>query len=649
LAGVTGEKCSKRRASALVCDLRQNCRAKGASAIIPPTPTKALPMKRILKWFSIAVLTLLLLAGALAAHTWYAKPLAIDWFYGRVFVKFMLDNPELLTRLRIFENVGIRSHNGKLSDSSPADTERTMAMMRENLDTLRRYDINSYQGQEKLSYRIMEHFLDTLVRGEPWRYHNFPVNQLFGVQSELPNMMTQAQQVNDATDAGHYIERLQAYPQKMEGVIASMKIREEKGVVPPKFVVEKVGTQLKDFLAASPKDNALAVSFREKLAKIPPEKMDEAKRADLTGRVEKAVAEQVIPAYQKLAAANEALRAKATVNHGAWSLPEGDKYYQYAVELHTSTKMKPDELHALGLKEVERIGAEMDTILNEAGYKTGTLGERIQALSKSSGQTYENTDAAREQILKDYQTIIDEIAAGLGPWFHTQPKAKVEVKRVPAMSEKSSAFAYYNPPAMDGSKPAVFYANLRKPDEIAKFGMRTLAFHEAIPGHHTQIATAGEIKGVPLFRKLVPFTAYGEGWALYSEQLAWEAGFQKNPLDNLGRLQAEMFRAVRLVVDTGIHAKRWTREQAIDFMLANTGMPEIEVIAEIERYFVMPGQALAYKVGMIKILELREKAKRELGDKFDIRDFHDVVLKNGSMPLSILEDVVGEYVKAKKG
>ncbi len=616
--------------------------------MIPPIPFADVPMKRALKWLSLAVLALLLLGAGLAAHTWYAKPLSIDWFYTRVFVKFMLDNPEMLTRLRIFETVGLRSHNGRLSDSSPADTERLAAMMRDNQDTLKRYDVNAYQGQEKLSYRIMDYFLNGLVQGEPWRYHNFPVNQLFGVQSELPNMMTQHQQVNDATDAEHYLQRLRAYPEKIDGVIASMKIREEKGIIPPKFLVEKVGTQLKDFLAAASKDNALTVAFRDKLAKIPTEKMDASTRADLTARVEKAVAEQVIPSYQRLAAANDALRAKATVNHGAWSLPEGDKYYQYAVELHTTTRMRADDLHALGLKEVERIGAEMDAILQEAGYKSGTRAERINALSKSPGQVYENSDAARSQILKDYQTIIDEIAAGLGPWFHSQPKAKVTVERVPALSEKSSAFAYYNPPAMDGSKPGVFYTNLRKADEIAKFGMRTLAYHEAIPGHHTQIATAAEIKGLPIFRRLVPFTAYGEGWALYAEQLAWEAGFQKNPLDNLGRLQAEMFRAVRLVVDTGIHAKRWTREQAIDYMLGNTGMPEIEVISEIERYFVMPGQALAYKVGMIKILELREKAKRELGPKFDIRDFHDAVLKSGAMPLSILEDVVAEYVASKQ-
>jgi uncharacterized protein (DUF885 family) len=194
----------------------------------------------------------------------------------------------------------------------------------------------------------------------------------------------------------------------------------------------------------------------------------------------------------------------------------------------------------------------------------------------------------------------------------------------------------------------VFYANLRKVDEIARFGMRTLAFHEAVPGHHLQIAIAHELKGLPIFRSVIPFTAYAEGWALYAERLAWEIGLQKNPLDNLGRLQAEMFRAVRLVVDTGIHAKRWTREQAIDYMIANTGMPEIEVIAEIERYFVSPGQALAYKVGMIKILALREKARQALGPKFALRDFHDAVLKNGGMPLDVLERVVDDYIAAGK-
>jgi uncharacterized protein (DUF885 family) len=606
-------------------------------------------MKRLLKWCAILVASLIVLTAGLAAHTWYAKPLSINWFYTRVFAKFMLDNPEFLTMFRLLEPMGIRGHNARFADSSPAETERNAAFARDNLATLKSYDASGFQGQEKLSYDIMESFLAQAVKAEAYRYHNFPVNQLFGVQSELVNLMTTKQQIHDATDAEHYIARLNRFPQKFDGVIESMKLREAKGIVPPRFVVEKVGAQIKEFIAGGAAANALTVSFKEKIAKIPAEKMDAATRDALQKRAEESVGKNVIPAYMKLAAVIEALRAKATENNGAWSLPDGEAYYQTMVETHTTTAMKAAELHALGLQEVERIGAQMDAILDAAGYQQPTRAARIAALSKDPSQVYPNTDEGRAQVLKDYKAAIDEIGAGLGPWFHSQPKAPVVVERVPAVSEKSSAFAYYNPPAMDGSKPGVFYANLRKVDEIAKFGMRTLAYHEAIPGHHTQVASALEIKGLPMFRRMVPFTAYGEGWALYAEQLAWEAGFQKSPLDNLGRLQAEMFRAVRLVVDTGIHAKKWTREQAIDYMMSNTGMPQIEVVAEIERYFVMPGQALAYKVGMMKILELRERAKSKLGAKFDIRDFHDVMLKSGGMPLSILEREVDRYIAEKKG
>ncbi|MDX2219101.1 MAG: DUF885 domain-containing protein [Burkholderiales bacterium] len=605
-------------------------------------------MKRVLKWIGIVLLTVILLAAGLAAHTWYAKPLSINWYYTRVFAQFALTNNELLTQLRMLEGIGLRGHNAKLDDASPAETERTAARSRAFLDTLRSYDASGFTGQDKLSYDILDYFLASQVKGEPWRYHNFPVNQLFGIQSELPNMMTTAQQVNDATDAEHYLARLAQYPRKFDEIIESMKYREERKILPPRFVVEKVGDQIREFIATGAPNNALVTTFRDKLDKIPADKMDAARKAELVKQAEDSVAANVLPAYTKLGAYMDSLKNKATENRGAWSLPDGDKYYEYVIEAQTTTRMKADELHALGLAEVARIGAEMDAILDAAGYKQPTRAARIAALAKSPSQVYPATDAGRAQVLKDYQAIIDEIDAKVETMVTRRPAARVVVERVPAMAEKSSAFAYYNGPAMDGSKPGVFFVNLRKPDEIAKFGMRTLAYHEAIPGHHLQIATAHELKDLPIFRRLVPFTAYSEGWALYAEKLAWELGYQKDPFDNLGRLQAEMFRAVRLVVDTGIHSQRWTREQAIEYMIANTGMPEVEVVAEIERYFVNPGQALAYKVGMIKILQLREKAKAALGQKFDLREFHDAVLGNGAMPLEVLERVIDDYVARKK-
>jgi uncharacterized protein (DUF885 family) len=606
-------------------------------------------MKRVFKWGALALFGLLSLAIALGLHTWYAKPLAINWFYNRVFMQFALETPELLTRLRVLEQLGIRGHNAKLDDASVAQQERTFAQLKTNYATLKSYDAAGFQGQDKLSYDILAHFLGTQANGEPWRFHDYPVNQLFGVQSNVPNLMAQSQQVNDATDAEHYIARLAAYPQKFREVIESVKHREAKGVVPPKFAVEKVITQLQDFMAPGAKGNALTVAFKEKLDKIAADKLDAATREALLRRVEEGVSAHVFPAYRELLVYLQQLGAKATRNDGVWALPDGDKFYQNQVEANTTTTMKADEIHQLGLKEVARIGAEMDRILAESGYTQATRAERMKALAESPSQLYADSDEGRAQILKDYQAIIDEIQADLGKHFNTQPKAKVEVKRMPVYTEKSAPVAYYNGPPLDGSRPGTFYANLRDVKEIPKFGMRTLAYHEAIPGHHMQVAIASELKGLPLFRTIIPFTSYMEGWALYAEQLAWETGFQKNPLDNLGRLQAEMFRAVRLVVDTGMHAKRWTREQAIEYMVANTGMPEAEVVTEIERYLVMPGQALAYKVGMIKILELRERAKTTLGAKFDIREFHDEVLKNGAMPLAVLENVVNAYIARKRG
>jgi hypothetical protein len=310
--------------------------------------------------------------------------------------------------------------------------------------------------------------------------------------------------------------------------------------------------------------------------------------------------------------------------------------------------MTPDQVHELGLKEVERIGAEMEQILQGEGLTEGTIGARVDQVSMRPDQLYPDTDEGRAQALKDYQSIIDEISAGLDPYFSTKPKAKVEVKRVPVFAEKTAPQAYYQPGSFDGARNGAFFANLRDMKEIPKLSMRTLSYHEAVPGHHFQISIAQELKGLPIFRQVIPFTAYVEGWALYTERLAWEAGFEKNPLDNLGRLRDEMFRACRLVVDTGMHAKHWTREQAITYMIDHTGMGEKEIVSEVERYLVIPGQALAYKVGMLKILELRDRARDQLGDKYDIREFHEAVLKNGAMPLTLLERVVDEYIAKKK-
>ncbi len=361
------------------------------------------------------------------------------------------------------------------------------------------------------------------------------------------------------------------------------------------------------------------------------------------------VTSDVYPAYGLFIDYFKQLDDKVSENHGVWALPDGDRLYKLAIEFFTTTDYSADYIHNMGLREVDRIQGEIMIILAAQGWDAESgFKSAIDRLAEDERFYYADSDEGRQQILDDYQQIIDEISAQLDPWFEVKPSSGVEVKRVPEFKEKTAPGAYYNPPAMDGSRPGVFYANLYDIKATPKYGMRTLAYHEAVPGHHFQIAIQQELKDLPFFRRLIPFTAYSEGWALYSEYVAWEAGMQSDPFDNIGRLQAELFRAVRLVVDTGIHDKRWNREQAIEYMLENTGMAVSDVVSEIERYFVLPGQALAYKVGMNKIMELRTRAETALGENFDIREFHNVVLTNGALPLTILERLVDQYIAVNK-
>jgi uncharacterized protein (DUF885 family) len=593
-------------------------------------------MKKVLKILGGVLAAVVLLAVLAVAQIWFFRPFSIDIFFEKAFLEAVIDDPETLSYLRLLEPMGIDFHNDDLSDVSVERQQKLAAMTRRDLEQLHGYDRESLDDNRKLSYDVLDWYLQNQVDGEPWMFHNYPVNQLFGIQGELPDFMINIHQLNDAETARDYVARLGKFKWKFGQVIDGLKLRESRGIIPPKFTVEKVLEQMRAFSAPAPKEQLLYTHLRDELAKL--EAVPQAERDEILASCEKAIADSVLPAYAELIAYFEALQPKATTNHGAWALPDGDKFYAWAVKNQTTTDYTPEQLHALGLSEVARIEAEMEAILKDQGVpKVGSIGERLTQLSKDPRYLYPDTEAGRAQILADYQSIIDEISQGLDPAFDVKPKVGVKVERVPQFKEKGTAGAYYQQPPMDASRPGVFYVNLREVSAIYKWSMRTLSYHEAVPGHHFQIAIALELKHVPTFRRLGLFTAYAEGWALYAERLAWELGFEKDPMDNLGRLQDEMLRAVRLVVDTGMHAKRWTREQAIEYMLTKTGQPETDVVAEIERYLVSPGQALAYKTGMLKILELREKMKQRLGDTFDLRQFHNVVLVNGAMPLPVLE------------
>ncbi len=600
-------------------------------------------MKKTIKY----TLLIIVAAGAfwLGNLIWF-RPFNINNFYEKIFIEFALKNPELLSTLRLLEPMGINFHNAKLNDGSDAFAHEMNNLINKDLNWLRKYDRKSLSESQQLSYDILEWFLQDQVEGEKFMYHNYPLNQLGGVQSQLPSFMASIHYIGNKKDAENYVTRLSKFGIRFDQELEGLRIREEKKIVPPKFVIEKVLAEMRGFTNQKPKENILFTSFDEKLKKL--SDINDSEKSKLYADVEHQITDTVYPAYKKLIAYFEQLEPKATTDDGVWKLPDGDAYYRYMLKSNTTTNMTPAQVHELGLKEVDRIHSEMRSILDSVGLSGETISQRMNELRTDPRFQYPSTNEGRQQCITDYQTIIDEVDHGITKVFDIRPKVGVKVERVPEFKEAGSSGAYYEPASMDGARPGVFFANLRDLKEVPKWSMRTLAYHEAIPGHHFQIGIQQELKGVPTFRKVLPFTAYIEGWALYAERLAWEEGFEKDPYSDLGRLQDELLRATRLVCDTGIHWKHWTREQAIQYMKDNTGIGELEITSEVERYIVSPGQACAYKVGQLKILELREKAKQELGNRFNIKDFHNVVLKNGAMPMQILEQQVDRYIQSKK-
>lgn len=604
-------------------------------------------LKKILKIAGMLFAVILLVGGLFLAHTWFFKPVNINLFFARTMMQIMMDSPEMLSTIRVLEPIGITGHNAKLDDDSLAAGDRFMAQLKDAYDILLSYEDDDLSEADLMSKRIAVDLLGAVVEGERFRFLTFPVNQMFGVQNGFPSFMESTHQVHSVGDAEDYVSRLNAVGVKFDQVLEGLEKRDEMSIYPPQFLVTKVLEEMNNFVATPPEENILMVALLDKMKEA---ELAEGEQERLALEARGAIIETVYPAYGRLIAHFEALDPKVDGNYGAWSLPEGDEFYRLALKLFTTTDYTPEYIHTVGLAEVDRIQSEILGILQEEGWDvSGGFTAAIDEMAENPRFYFSDSVEGRDQILAEYEMLIEEVSGELEPWFATIPEAPIEVDRVPEFKEKTSPGAYYQIPAFDGSRPGVFFANLYDIKATPKYGMRTLTYHEAIPGHHFQLAIQQEQEDLPFFRRLIPFSSYSEGWALYAERVAWEMGLLEDPYDNIGRLQAELFRAVRLVVDTGIHKVRWSREEAIDYMLANTGMAESDVIAEIERYFVMPGQATSYKVGMMKIMELRELAETELGNGFDIREFHDVVLTNGSMPLHLLEEMVLQYIAAAKG
>jgi len=547
--------------------------------------------------------------------------------------------------------LGIKKDYSKWTDISDEHDQKELEITKSNLDSLyKNFDIEKLDEQARISYRLFEKECKQEIDNFKWRFHNYTVNQMDGPHSSVPAFLINIHTIKNKEEAEAYISRLSGITNLFDQLIVNLKIREEKNIIPPKFVFPSVINDCKNILSGAPfekgkPDNALLEDFTNKVNAL--NELDQATKKDLVAKASAALISSVKPAYEKLMAYWNGLEGKATNDDGAWKLPDGDAFYDAAIKQTTTTDLTADEIHEIGLKEVARIHGEMKEIMKKVNFKNDNLQDFFTFMRTDKQFYYPDTPEGKEAYRVKAVKIIEDMKKELDKLFLTKPKADIEVKAVEPFREKSAGGAFYEDPALDGSRPGRYYINLYNMANQDMYQMEALAYHEGIPGHHMQIAIAQELTTVPKFRKHGGNTAYIEGWALYSERVPKEIGFYSDPYSDFGRLAMELFRAARLVVDTGIHRKKWTRDQALKYFNENNSNPIGDNEKEIDRYIVWPSQATGYKIGMNKILELREYAKTKLGDKFDIREFHDVVLTSGPVPLDILEEMVNVWVEEK--
>lgn len=548
--------------------------------------------------------------------------------------------------------LGSRENYDKWDEVTEAAQIAELEIQRANIAEMReQFDPENLTDQGQLSYRLAEYELERDEMAAAWRGYNYTFSQMRGAHAGIASFLIGQHKVTSKSDAEAYIARLQGVETYLGQHLANAKASAERGIRPPLFVYDFVIEGAANVVDGYPfegidPDNPspLYEDFSGKVdALVTNETITEDEASELQQQARAALLDHVYPTYFELIHWVEADKANANTDDGAWKHENGDAYYRDRLALMTTTDMSADEIHQLGLAEVDRIHAEMRTIMSEVGFE-GSLQDFFE-FTRTDAQFFKpNTDEGKAEYLAEATAMIDTMREALPSVFNTFPKAELEVKAVEAFREKAAGKAFYQRPAPNGSRPGVYYANLYRMQDMPLYQMEALAYHEGIPGHHMQLAISQELTGIPKFRKYGGYTAYTEGWGLYSEFLPKEMGFYEDPYSDFGRLAMELWRAARLVVDTGLHAKKWTREEAIDYLLTNTPNPEGDARKAIERYIVMPGQATAYKIGMIKILELREDARARLGDAFDIRDFHDVVLKDGPVPLAILEENVEAWI-----
>ncbi|HYC02233.1 MAG TPA: DUF885 domain-containing protein [Azospirillaceae bacterium] len=555
-------------------------------------------------------------------------------------------NPNLRSRL------GLPGDHSKWTPVTDEFERRQARIAAANLDRMRReIDESKLSPRARINYRLFAYTQQTQVEQAAFEGKTPNLTLINSPAVQMPTLLLNFHKIGSVKDAEDYIARLEAMPQQLADVLVGAEERKARGVVAPAFnfgpILASAGAVIKGKpFDQGPAPAPLLADFTTKVEKLD---VPAAEKARLVAAAEQALTGKVGPAYRDFLTRVEALGKGVTANDGAWSLPDGADLYKARIKLYTTLPMEPEAIHKLGLKEVERIQGEIRKIMKQTGFK-GDLQAFFTFLREDPQFVLPSTEEGRKTYITRATQVIDEMRGKLDAYFGVKPKSELQVKAVEAYREASAHGAFYEAPSLDGTRPATYYANMKDMKDLPLYELQTLAYHEGIPGHHMQIAIATEQTDVPKFRRFYNNSAYAEGWALYSEKLAKEMGVITDPYSDVGRLNAELFRAVRLVVDTGIHHKRWSREKALAYMNDNTANASGDNAREVERYINWPGQALAYKIGMLKIEELRAMAQKELGDRFDIRAFHDTILSQGAVPLTILEDMIKAHVaQAKAG
>jgi uncharacterized protein (DUF885 family) len=572
----------------------------------------------------------------------------LNTLFDQLMARQLRQSPELATGLGL-DNGDLAWTKSELSDQSLQALADNKAINAEGLGRLKAIDRKALSGMDAINYDTVEFVLATQAEGDAKFNYGvggsgapYVLSQLTGSYQQMPDFLDNQHTIETKADADAYLSRLEAFGRTLDQEVVIARRDAAQGVIPPDFIIDKTLIQLKTMIA----NEAATSPLVESIARRAKEKGLTADYAGMAGRL---YDEQVRPALARQQALMEEWRPKATHDAGCWRLPDGDEYYRVSLLNSTTTNITPDEVHKTGMDLCKSLSAEADKLMKKAGYTKGSVGERYRAMYSDPKLQYENTDAGKDKLIADLNAKVEVIQAKLPAWFGQLPKAKLQIKRVPKAIEAGAPGGYYNSPSLDGSRPGIYWINLRDTAEVPSWTLPTLTYHEGIPGHHLQGSLSNEAGDLPLIRKVIWFSGYGEGWALYAEELAIEMGmYEKDTLGHIGQVHDALFRAVRLVVDSGMHSKHWTREQALKFYIDTIGDQEAGAITEVERYCAWPGQACSYMVGKLDWLKVRAKAKKELGKKFDIRKFHDAGLLSGAMPLTVLENRIDNYIAETK-